>query len=128
LGRANTLPPREREIAILRTGWRCRSEYEFGQHTRIGKNAGLTDEEIKRLTQDGEAQGWPPNDALIVRAADELHDFAFIGDATWAALAEHWSQEQLMDLVFTIGQYTLVSMALNSFGVQLDEGVPGFPE
>ena len=47
-------------------------------------------------------------------------------DETWTALAERWSVEQLMDLVFTVGQYVLVSMALNTFGVQPDEGLPGW--
>jgi hypothetical protein len=47
-----------------------------------------------------------------------------VSDATWQGLSEHLNQQQLMDLVFTVGQYNLVSMALNSFGVQLDQGVP----
>ena len=42
------------------------------------------------------------------------------------ALAGHLNTQQLMDLVFTVGQYNLVSMVLNSFGVQLDEGLPGW--
>jgi hypothetical protein len=50
-----------------------------------------------------------------------------VDDETWAALAQRYTVEQLMDVVFAVGQYTLVSMALNSFGVQLDEGVGGFP-
>ena len=63
-----------------------------------------------------------------LRAADELHADAIIGDETWAQLQARYSTEQLLDLVFTIGQYTLVSMALNTFGVQLDEGLEGFPD
>ena len=59
---------------------------------------------------------------------DELHDDAFITDATWNALAQRYNQQQLMDVVATVGQYNLVSMFLNSFGVQLDKGVPGFPQ
>jgi alkylhydroperoxidase family enzyme len=50
-----------------------------------------------------------------------------ITDATWNALAKRYTQQQLMDVVATVGQYNLVSMFLNSFGVQLDKGVPGFP-
>ena len=45
----STLSPRERELLILRTGWRCGAEYEFGQHTVIGRDAGLTDAEITAL-------------------------------------------------------------------------------
>jgi alkylhydroperoxidase family enzyme len=123
----STLPPRERELLILRTGWRCRAEYEWGQHVIIGRAAGLTDEEIARVTQGPAASGWEPFDATLLRAADELHEDHIVGDETWRALGERYSAQQLMDLVFTVGQYTLVSMALNSFGVQLDPEVPGFP-
>ena len=124
----STLPPREREILILRIGWLCQSEYEFGQHTLVGKREGLTDAEIKRITEGPKAPGWDPFDATLLQAADELHADAFISDATWNALAKRYNQQQLMDVVATVGQYNLVSMFLNSFGVQLDKGVPGFPK
>jgi 4-carboxymuconolactone decarboxylase len=124
----SSLPPRERELLTLRIGWLCQSEYEFGQHTVIGKSAGLTDEEIKRITEGPKAPAWDPFDATLLRAVDELHADAFITDATWNALAKRYNKQQLMDVVATVGHYKLVSMFLNSFGVQLDEGVPGFPE
>jgi alkylhydroperoxidase family enzyme len=123
----STLPPRDREFLILRIGWLCRSEYEFGQHVVIGKREGLTEEEIERVTRGPEAEGWEPFDASLLRAADELHGDAFLSDATWRELAARYDTMQLMDVVFTVGQYNLVSMALNSLGVQLDEGFPGFP-
>ena len=123
----STIPARDREILILRTGWRCSSEYEWGQHVIIGKAVSLTDDEILRISRGPEA-GWDPFDAALIRAADELHDDQFVSDETWRALAERYSTQQLMDAVFAVGQYTLVSMALNSFGVQLDPGVTGFPE
>lgn len=124
----SSLPPRERELLTLRIGWLCQSEYEFGQHTVIGKSAGLTDEEIKRITEGPKAPAWDPFDATLLRAVDELHADAFITNATWNALAKRYNKQQLMDVVATVGQYNLISMFLNSFGVQLDEGVPGFPE
>jgi 4-carboxymuconolactone decarboxylase len=123
----STLPERERELVILRTGWRCGSAYEFGQHTVIGERSGLATDEIRALTEDPEAHDWSAADRALIDAADELHDDQCISDGTWAALAETWSDQQLLDLVFAVGQYTLVSMALNSCGVQLDDGVPGFP-
>jgi len=125
--RESTLTAREREILILRIGWLCQSEYEFGQHTLVGKSAGLTDQEIKRITEGPKASGWDAFDATLLQAVDELHADAFITDATWNALARRYNQRQLMDVVATVGQYNLVSMFLNSFGVQLDKGVPGFP-
>ena len=126
IGNTSTLPPRERELLILRTGWLCHAEYEWGQHVVMGKAAGLTDVEIARIKDGPEVQGWGRFDATLLRAADELHARAFVGDATWSALSERYTTNQLMDAVFAVGQYTMVSMALNSFGVQLDKGVKGF--
>lgn len=126
--RENTLPPREREILILRIGWLCRSEYEFGQHTLVGKSVGLTAEEIYRITEGPNAPGWDPFDATLLRAADELHADAFITDATWNALAQRYNEKQLMDLVMTVADYNMVSMYLNTMGVQLEEGKAGFPK
>ena len=73
-----------------------------------------------------EAEGWAPFDAALVRAADELHEDSFISNATWDALSERFDTQQLIDAIFAVGQYHLVSMALNTLGVQLDEGVSGF--
>ena len=122
----NTLPPRERELLILRTGWLRRSEYEWGQHVLIAGRSGVTDAEIERVKQGPDADGWDAADAALLRAADELLVDAFITDETWQALAGRFETEQLIDVIFTVGQYNLVSMALNTLGVQLDDGVKGF--
>ncbi|MCU0668045.1 MAG: carboxymuconolactone decarboxylase family protein [Myxococcota bacterium] len=122
----SSLGARERELAILRVGWICRSEYEWGQHVVIGRASGLSDAEIERIASGPDAPGWSELDRWILRGADELVQDHFLSDATWQGLSAHWNTEQLVDFVFTVGQYTLVSMALNSFGVQLDAGVKGF--
>jgi len=122
----STLPDREREIAILRAGHLSNAGYEWGQHVVIGRAAGLTDDEIRRIRVGPDVPEWNDLDRLVLTATDELHGDQFVTDGTWAGLSDHWSNEQLVDLIFTVGQYTLVSMALNSLGVQLDEGVPGW--
>jgi len=124
----SSLSPRDREIVILRVGWLCKSGYEWAQHVVIGKDAGLSDEEIDRITKGGDAQGWSHAEAALLRGTDELHNDSFIGDPTWASLSQHYSTQQLMDFVFTVGQYHTVSMALNTFGVQLDPGLTGLPQ
>lgn len=124
--RRNTLSPRDREILILRIGWLCQSEYEWAQHVRLGKEIGLTDDDVRRIQQGAEADGWSDHERWLVRAVDELHSDAFVSSDTWNALARTYDTRQMMDVVFTVGQYNLVSMALNSFGVQLDEGLVGF--
>lgn len=121
LSKKNDLPGREREIVILRTGYNCRSGYEWVQHVEIGKRAGLTDTEIAALKK-GAGANWSPADAALIRACDDLHARQFVSNETWAQLKTHFTEKQCMDVVFTCGQYTQVSMMLNSFGVQLDEG------
>ncbi len=123
----STLPARERELLILRIGWLCRAGYEWGQHVVIGKASGLSEEEIARIPKGPDAKGWSEADRALLRATDELHADAFISDATWAELSKTWSTQQLMDLVFTVGQYNLVSMALNTLGVQPEPGLPELP-
>ena len=127
LSRRNDLPAREREIVILRTGYLCKSGYEWTQHVRIGLREGLTEDEIARLKKGADA-GWGPADAALIRASDELHADQFVSDATWAELSKHFTEKQCMDVVFTAGQYTQVSMFLNTFGVQLDEGLTLDPD
>lgn len=119
----SSLSARDREIVILRVGVLCRSDYEFAQHSAIGKEAGLTDDEIARIKIGADAAGWTDFDRVLIRAADELVTEQFISDVTWAALTARYRREQIMDVVFTVGQYVMVSMALNSFGVQMEDTV-----
>ena len=123
----STLPPRERELVILRTGFLCGSGYEWAQHVAIGRQAGLTVDEVERLTLGSAAAGWSDGDRLLLQATEELVAEHFIGDSTWSGLTTIWNEQQMMDIVFTVGQYTLVSMALNSFGVQLEDATERFP-
>ena len=124
----STLPPREREIAILRIGWLCQAEYEWAQHVVIARQCDISDEEIARIAEGPDAPGWAPHEVDLLRAVDELHADAFITQPTWDKLSQRWNTQELMDLVFAVGQYNLVSMALNTLGVQLEEGVEGFAE
>lgn len=127
LSQHNSLSPRTRELAILRTGFNCGAGYEWAQHIVIGRQAGLSDEEIARIKQGPDA-GWSAADAAVIAACDDLTGDFFVSDVRWAALAAHFTPEQCMDLVYTVGQYTQVSMLLNSFGVQLDAGLALDPD
>ncbi len=122
----STLGVRERELVILRIGYLCQAGYEWGQHVEIARRAGMTDDEIRSAKTGPQTPGIPELDRLLLQATDELHADAHVSDATWEGLSKHMTTQQLMDLVFTVGQYNLVSMALNTLGVQLDEGLPGW--
>jgi len=122
--RKQTLPARERELLILRIGWLNQAEYEWAQHVEIAKREGITEAEIERV-KAGPTGGWGGDDAVLLQAVDDLYEHSVVSDATWVSLAKKYSTEQMIDLVFTIGQYNLVSWALNSFGVPLDDYLPG---
>jgi 4-carboxymuconolactone decarboxylase len=124
---AGKLPPRDRELLILRTGWNCRAEYEWGQHVRIGLDSGLTREEIDRIPEGPAAPGWSGADATLLAAADQLHTEATIDDATWRALAAAYDERQLIEVCMVVGHYHLVAFTLNSLGVERDPGVEGLP-
>lgn len=121
LSRRNALSPRLRELAILRTGFLCGSGYEWTQHHRIGLDSDLSAAEIETIKAGADGGAWTPLERAILRACDQLVSHHFVTDATWTAL-EELGDKGRMDLVFTVGQYTQVSMLLNSFGVQLDAG------
>ncbi|HKY67509.1 MAG TPA: carboxymuconolactone decarboxylase family protein [Acidimicrobiales bacterium] len=120
---AGKIPPRDRELVILRTGWNCRSDYEWAQHVRIARAAGLADDEIARVREGPDAPGWAPLEVLLLRAADELHADACIGDGTWAGLTAHYDEKQMIELPMLVGHYHLVAFTLSSLGVQVEDEV-----
>jgi 4-carboxymuconolactone decarboxylase len=126
LGRG-VLPARERELLILRTGFNCASEYEWGQHVRISEQLGIAREEIDRVTAGPDAAGWSPQDATLLRAADELHAEAKVSEETWAQLAERYDERALLEIAMLVGHYHMVAFALNSCEVELDAGLEGLP-
>jgi 4-carboxymuconolactone decarboxylase len=121
------LPRRQVEIAVLRMGWNCQAVYEFGQHTLFGRDAGLTEEEIYFTTRPISQGGWSPADAAILQLVDDLYTDDCVSDATWAEASRHFSGPDLIHLIAAGGCYRVVSGFLNSAGVQLDDGVPGWP-
>jgi AhpD family alkylhydroperoxidase len=113
----STLPARIRELAILRVAHRRGCAYEWTHHVKIGKQAGLSDAEIAaaqtRETDD-------EFDRTVFDAVDELDEKSNLSDKTWAALGARLDERQRMDLVFTIGGYIALAMALNTFGVEIE--------
>ena len=122
------VPAREREIVILRVGWNAKAVYEFGQHTVIGRNCGLSDAEIKALaTDDPSAVAWSADDRSLIALADDLCHDDCVSDETFAAVRQRWSEAETIELIVVAGFYRLVSGFLNSAGVELDRGVPSWP-
>jgi alkylhydroperoxidase family enzyme len=115
---------RHREIAMLRMGWLCQAPYEWSQHARIAHdNVGMTDVEIHAIGEGAEAGSWSEIDKAVMRMAEELRYNARVSDNTWATLTREYSEEQVVGLIYTSLQYQLVSMVLNTLGIQLDPGL-----
>jgi 4-carboxymuconolactone decarboxylase len=121
------LPGRDRELLILRTAVNCGSSYEWGQHVRISLTGGIDRETVDRVLDGPDAEGWTPHEAALLRAADEFHADSRISDETWASLAETYGTEELVEATMVVGHYTMLAGALNSFGVELDEGLEPLP-
>ena len=125
--RDSRLPARDRELMILRTAWNTNSEYEWGQHAEIARTVGLGDAEIRDVAVGPDAGSWSVDDAVLLRAADELHHESTLGDSTWAALCARYDEQQVIEVTALVGSYHLLAFAVNSLGVQLEPGKSGFP-
>ena len=124
--RQSTLDARTRELLIMRIGALCRSDYEWAAHAPAGRRAGMTDADVQHILEGPRAGSDEPDDTLL-KAVDELYTDRVISDGTWQRLASRFNEQQLLDILITAGGYHMVSMALNSFGVQLEPGGEGLP-
>jgi alkylhydroperoxidase family enzyme len=127
-GLGNTLPAREKELLILRSAWLCRDAYLWSEHAPIATRSGLSDADLLNITKGPSASGWSDFESSLLRATDELHHDQFIQGATWKRLVERYDDRQLLEAIFTVGEYTLVSMFLNTTGVELEDGFVGLPK
>lgn len=112
---------------ILRVGWNCRSVYEFGQHTLMGRQTGLTDTDIAALATTRAGGEWSADDEALIALADEICADDCASDATFAALRQRWNDAEIVELVALVGFYRMVSGILNTLGVQPEDGPPGWP-
>jgi 4-carboxymuconolactone decarboxylase len=120
----SVLPARDRELIVLRTGWRCQAPYEWGQHVRMALDLGLTHEEIERVIAGPDA-GWDDHDAAVLRSVDDLHDTATIADDTWEQLARDYTPQQLIELPMVSGWYHLIAYAQNALAIAPEMGAGG---
>lgn len=119
------IPPRARELAVLRISWLGGAPYEWGEHVEIGKRCGLSPDEIERVTKGSSAPEWNEHEAAILRGVEELLADAAISDATWSTLARYWDEPQLIEFPMMVGQYLCTAFLLNSLHVQLPDGNAG---
>ncbi len=113
------LPPRDREILILRTLGLCRESYEEHHHLSIGQAVGMSAHEAM-AAREGTAAVFGARDQMLIKAAEELVNDRCMSDETWGALAKGFTANQMIEVVFLVGSFTMVSMATNSFGMPID--------
>jgi AhpD family alkylhydroperoxidase len=121
------LPRADTELVILRVAHNTSCEYEWRHHERIARLSGLGSEDTDRVRLGPGAQGWSPRQALLLRAADELHAEGRLSDGVWDGLRPLLSDEELIELCLLVGHYEMLAMTLNSLQVQPDAVRQGRP-
>jgi len=122
---ASSLTPRQRELLVLRVAALRDCEYEWAQHVVLAGDNGLEPNDIDRIAEGPEAPGWSETDRSMLTAVDELIGSGMVAQSTWDLLAAELDEQQLMDLVFTVGAYETLAMAFRSFGIELDDDLKG---
>ena len=124
----NTLNPRSRELVILRTGWRTRSEYEFCQHVRVARDLKMSEEEILGVRDPDSCHAYSETDRAVIRMVDELLEKSEVSAATWSTLEKSFSHGELVELLLVAGFWRMIAGYLKTAKVPLDTGVPSWPE
>lgn len=115
------LDRRDTEALILRTAWLCRSRYEWTQHEAIGRRAGLSTEQIEAVASDPQSDLLDERTRLLLPIVPELLESHAVSEATYEALAPHFTPAQILEAVMLVGNYAMLAGALNTFGVQLED-------
>lgn len=114
------LPRADSELVILRVAHLSGSSYELEQHLRLGRRAGLSDEELTRVLQGPEASGWTPRQAMLLTVVDELHHRRDLADDTWDLMREHLDERTAIELVLLAGHYEMLATAIQVLRVPPD--------
>lgn len=122
------LDPKLRELVILRTAWRTRCRYEFGQHVVIGRQVGLTAEDLRNVCREEGDPNWAPAVRVAIIFADELLAMDDVTDDTWAAVQSTLDEAALLELCCLVGFYRMTAGMLNTMRVQPEPGLPGWPQ
>jgi AhpD family alkylhydroperoxidase len=114
------LSRRDTELVILRVAHLRDCEYERRHHDRLGRRAGLTDDDLRRVTEGPAADGWSDRERALLRAVDELHETRDVSDDTWSALSGHLDDRLLIELVLLVGHYEMLATAIGTLRIQPD--------
>jgi alkylhydroperoxidase family enzyme len=125
LAMSGMLPPRDREIAVMRIAWLNQLPFVWGEHVRLAKQLGMSSDEIEQVVEGSSAETWSEHDRAILRAVEQLREHSTISDDVWDVLARTWSEGQLVELPILIGTYQSLGYVQNALRYPLWEGNPG---
>jgi 4-carboxymuconolactone decarboxylase len=122
------LGAREHEVLALRTAWNCASEFEWSEHVEYARDAGLDDDKIADIARPVDPRSWSARERALLRVADELHAATDVSEATWDDTATLFDVPTLVEMIFVVGQYTMLSMVANAAGLEAPPGSSPMPE
>lgn len=122
------LPDRERELVTLYIGWTTKSDYEWLSHVAFGLRVGLTDEDIEAVKLGPDSPHWSGMDRDLLRAVDQMRDDYDLDDELWSSLSTEYDQRQMMEWMYTIGNYMVFAAVFNSFRIPLEPGLEELAE
>ena len=116
------LPLRDSELVVLGVAYFLRSRYEWAHHVAIGSKSGLTEEEIARVPAGPDAPGWSAHDAALLRVVQELHsEQPRVSDRTWRQLSAAYDDQQLLEVLVTVGSYSMLAYIISSCDVAIED-------
>lgn len=124
------LDPRLRELAIIQVGYVTRSPYEFSHHVKIGRDFGVTDDDLRDLVADTHGQDCAlgEQERAVLSAARELTAGTELSDETWSRLRQFLPPARLLDLLFVVTHYVQVVRMLGALQIDVEEDYAPFLE
>lgn len=120
------LTARERELIVLRIAWRYGSYHQWTHHLLSGRKIGMTEAEFAALAQPGPSPVWSKAEQALILAVDQLSASGQIDDDTWAILAAQHDTQGLMDVLYSVGLFTMNAWAFNAMGIELEPDVAAY--
>ena len=117
----STLPVRLRQIAIMRVAWLRNARYVWSSHLRTSLRNGLSGEDFDPIKTGAESDHWSLTEQVVLRATDQISATGDLDDVIWGALGQHLDRKQIMDFLFTVGAYTLLSQVCNALRIERED-------
>lgn len=115
---SNTLPVKQRQIAIMRVAWVCKATYMWSSHLNTSVRCGLQPDMFRPIQVGAGDPYFTEFERVVIRATEELVNDRRVGAENWTALMSEWNNQQMLDFLFTVGAYVTVAGVMRSTGVQ----------